>query len=613
MFSVELAEGNTTDASLQPATSIDPEPADRASPSGASREFESEDKNKDNNRTTASIAGTPEQLQSQIVQVEDESIATSTHTNRARSTDGNTEPWLTETVSPTLSPALRHKTMLAVSTPPSQANTGSSSTGGNTIFSVPQSQAQTRSTMTDASIHVKLEEKTSLQQLRPLRMAALDKRIAIKEERKRMKNRNSGLALDLHNFKAAASAIKEKAPKEIAEEFSDLDYCIVNIEDRVAERDNADVEFGRSQDQLIDFEWRLKLGEDALYGDYDGPSEIFPPNDQALNAKQIDRGDAAAVDVVDFNRDLAIPVAAAPQIRIIEPPPPEDDEEALPGSALLDAQVQEEDDGLLEEPELLTLTAEEGVADYGPHNFDQFIDDDIPSIIERARAEHLNIEPDYNKSDMDRLLRWLAYGRPWSDLLGSPQPATPRENPLPARMLTMIRTWLVHALTLSNLPSNDPDAGEPGDMRLFAQLRKMWNQDLFWDPWMRGSRPIKNAVTVGMAEERQQQHLPVKAESTTPITTSRDFDDYRADSVTMALTNTTNVAQHRRYAQFEPPITAPLTEALSERSQIVTGRKEWSPDEKKHRRGQSLPDNLPAQSFDVALRPRRSQVFSSWS
>jgi hypothetical protein len=115
------------------------------------------------------------------------------------------------------------------------------------------------------------------------------------------------------------------------------------------------------------------------------------------------------------------------------------------------------------------------------------MEEDIAALVDEARKLSLDLGPRYTQNDLDRFFRWLVYGRPWSDHLAMQHAPEEAEPPLPASMLRMFRTWIMHMMEVLSTNLQAPEGNSESDTRNFARLRRFWAKDWQWDPWARPS------------------------------------------------------------------------------------------------------------------------------
>lgn len=90
---------------------------------------------------------------------------------------------------------------------------------------------------------------------------------------------------------------------------------------------------------------------------------------------------------------------------------------------------------------------------YGPIDdgaFNQFVDTDIAAMVEKARvSSQVMSSQSCNENDMDRFLRWLAYGRPWSDHLSSAKSTdeVTFSTPMTSKSSTLMASCLFDIIT----------------------------------------------------------------------------------------------------------------------------------------------------------------------
>lgn len=410
------------------------------------------------------------------------------------------------------------------------------------------------------------------------------KRLVAQEEGKQMQILHGQLLDVLYKFMTKMEAVRGRVDETIAKELPDWDDCLLSIEECVEENAETGKRFERNQEGLIKLESKLGrkevevLGKDDVRSSMDSTKRVSL-DDVVEASEDSHNGRGSERESAEMQRFLALAKQS------------EDDgadDLTMPEDTKLDDLLnahedfeEAPDDPILDEPRDEFFDTDEDFEKlYWPVNdadFSQFMETDISALIEQARKASLVLRPGYSQNDLDRFFRWLAYGRPWSDSLGARESPTVPERPLPASMVTMFRTWIMHMLELLSRDLQPDDQGETSKTLNFARLRRFWAKDWQWDPW---ALPSALAQRAGITAPR----TPLQEAQVNP----EDEEDQKLDNI---------------LPLFDPPSVVPTTHAntaaahrggsdkkvaMSEFSHDHTGKRDWQGQLSRSRAGSSV-------------------------
>lgn len=422
--------------------------------------------------------------------------------------------------------------------------------------------------------------RATLRQMARLRRKILDQRTVAKEEAREIFYANEQVVGEFQKLMSSLIELKPRLEADKAQEITEWEDCLINIADYMDESKKAGQKFEHAQEKLIDLEWQLDVKEKHMPHE-EASAESRTSSETSMDAAwpDFEYDEIAIIDADESDAEISLPPADAIGVDALQGRSSFDDVEPPGSSNMLpfsDATtVGAEDDP----PKLSLADDDEFVKVYGPlgvndHEFSQFMNTNVATLVEQARNVTHNLQPSFDENDLDRVFRWLAYGRPWSDLLGSKHEAVSRETPLPASMVTLLRTYVLHMLQLLSLNLQGGANKEEQGLTNFARLRQFWAKDWLWDPWSRQSALAHPPTNVPRTPLQQTQEGPA----------------FRDDEDALQL--------------IEPPSDVPTTHeetavphrgrtigqtALSERSEGYVGRLDWTGGLPRSRAGSSPP------------------------